>query len=215
MNEVLRRLLREGSAVARSDGSAHSLFPVAVPAEEGQALRAWVEREQATRTIEIGLGYGIATLFICEGLHAVGDEYARHLAIDPNQATRFANCGLQFIEEAGYAKLVDFHADPSEIVLPRFLAESRTFDVAFVDGNHRFDGVLVDLAYLNQLVRRAGIVVVDDYQLPAVAKAVSFCLRNLGWHIEETSTADEQHHWAALRTSRNADTRPYDFFLDF
>jgi hypothetical protein len=26
---------------------------------------------------------------------------ARHVAIDPNQATRFAGCGLQFLEEAG------------------------------------------------------------------------------------------------------------------
>jgi hypothetical protein len=84
-----------------------------------------------------------------------------------------------------------------------------------VDGNHRFDGVFVDLAYLNRLVRRAGIVVVDDYQLPAVAKAVSFCLENLGWQIEETSTADEQHHWAVLRTSAEPDTRPHDFHVNF
>src|SRR5918911_5038480 len=65
---VLARLLAEGTAVARSDGSVHSLFPVAVGAAEGAALQAWVRREGTRRTIEIGLGYGIATLHILAGL---------------------------------------------------------------------------------------------------------------------------------------------------
>jgi hypothetical protein len=57
-------------------------------------------------------------------------------------------------------------------------------------------------------------VFVDDYQLPAVARAVSFCVTNLGWTIEETSTADDHHHWTVLRTSRVLDTRPFDHFVD-
>jgi hypothetical protein len=64
----LDRLLRDGAAVARSDGSAHRLFPVAVGAAEGAAIRSWVVREAAALTIEIGLGYGISALFVCEGL---------------------------------------------------------------------------------------------------------------------------------------------------
>ncbi len=53
---VIDRLLRDRTAVARSDGTVHSLFPVAVNGAEGEALRDWVQRENATRTIEIGLG---------------------------------------------------------------------------------------------------------------------------------------------------------------
>lgn len=41
--------------------------------------------------------------------------------------------------------LVEFHAEESQIVLPRLLAEARRFDLAFVDGNHRFEGVFLDL----------------------------------------------------------------------
>jgi predicted O-methyltransferase YrrM len=215
MNATSRRLLQEGSAVARSDGTVHTIFPTSVSHDVGHALRRWIERERPTKTLEIGLGYGISTLFICDGLHAVGIDHARHLAVDPNQSTRFANCGLQFIEEAGFAELVEFHAQPSELALPRFLAERRTFDLAFVDGNHRFDGVFVDLAYLNRLVRRGGMVLLDDYQLPAVKKAVSFCTTNLGWTLEETSRQDDLHHWAALRRPIERDTRPYDSYADF
>ena len=188
---VIDRLVRDGTAVARADASVHTLFPVAASAAEGEALTNWVIREGAARTIEVGLGYGISALYISEGLLTNGGAHARHVAIDPHQATRFADCGRQFLDEG------------------------RRFDLAFVDGNHRFDGVFVDLVYLGRLVRPGGIVFVDDYQLPAVARAASFFVTNLGWTIEEVSTADEHHHWAVLRTSAAPDTRRFDDFVDF
>jgi predicted O-methyltransferase YrrM len=212
---VIERLVRGGTAVARSDGTLHSIFPVAVYAAEGEALREWVLREGATRTIEIGLGYGISALHICEGLLGNADPVARHVALDPYQATRFADCGLQFLEEAGIAQMVEHHAEESQIALPRFLDEARRFHLAFVDGNHRFDGVFLDLVFLERLVRAGGIVFVDDYQLPAVARAASFCVTNLGWTLEEVSTADDLHRWAVLRTSTVPDTRPFDYYVDF
>jgi predicted O-methyltransferase YrrM len=215
VRSVIERLVRDGTAVARSDGTLHSLFPVAVYAAEGAALRDWVLREGATQTIEIGLGYGISALHVCEGLLGNADPAARHIALDPYQATRFADCGLQFLEEAGVAKMVEHYAEASEIALPRLLGEGRCFHLAFVDGNHRFDGVFLDLVFLGRLIPPGGIVFVDDYQLPAVARAVSFCLTNLGWMLEEVSAADDLHQWAVLRTSAVPDTRPFDYYVDF
>lgn len=215
MRIVIDRLVGDGTAVARSDGTVHDLFPIAVSAAEGEALRRWVVREAATHTIEVGLGYGLSALFICEGLLANRDPTARHVAIDPYQATRFAGCGMQFLDEAGLAELVEHHAEESQIALPKFLSEGRSFDVAFVDGNHRFDGVFLDLAYLGRLVRAGGILFLDDYQLPAVARASSFYVANLGWTIEEISADDALHQWAVLRTSDLSDKRPFDYYVDF
>jgi hypothetical protein len=81
--------------------------------------------------------------------------------------------------------------------------------------NHRFDGVFLDLVYLGRLVQPGAIVIVDDYQLPAVARAVSFCTTNLGWTVEQTSADDPQHHWAALRTARSPDLRRFDHYVEF
>jgi predicted O-methyltransferase YrrM len=122
---VIERLLRVGTAVAHSDGTVHNIFPVAVYAE-GEALREWVLREEATRTIEIGLGYGVSALHVCEGLLGNADPTARHVALDPYQATRFADCGLQFLEEAGVDEMVELPAEESQIALPRFLGEARS-----------------------------------------------------------------------------------------
>jgi predicted O-methyltransferase YrrM len=212
---VIERLVRDGFAVARSDGTHHSFFPVAVYAAEGEALRDWILQEGAGRTIEIGLGYGISALYICEGLLGNADTAIHHVALDPHQATRFSNCGLQFLDEAGVAKMVEHHAEESQIALPSFLGEARSFDFAFVDGNHRFERVFVDLFYLGYLIRPGGIVFLDDYQLPAVARATSFFAKNLDWTLEEVSAADGHHQWAVLRTSAAPDTRPFDYYVDF
>jgi predicted O-methyltransferase YrrM len=144
-----------------------------------------------------------------------GDAEAHHVAVDPHQATRFSDCGLQFLEEAEVIELVEYHAQESHIVLPTLLSDGRTFDLAFVDGNHRFDGVFVDLVYLRRLVRPGGIVFLDDYQLPAIGRAVSFFVTNLAWTLEETSPRDSLHQWAVLRTSSLPDTRPFDYYVDF
>lgn len=215
VRQVIERLILAGTVVARADGTVHPLFPVAVSAAEGEVLRDWVTRECATNTIEVGLGYGISALFICEGLLKSSGVSARHVVLDPSQATRFSDCGLQLLSEAGVRDIVEYHPQPSERVLPSFLAEKRCFDFAFVDGNHRFDGVFVDLFYLGHLVRPGSIVFVDDYQLEGVRRAASFFLNNLRWTLEEVSEHSIYHQWAVLRTAREPVPRAYDYFVDF
>ena len=188
---------------------------VSVTPAEAEALREWVEREGARQTIEIGLGYGVSALAVCEGLVRNGRDGACHVVVDPFQETRFEGRGLRLLEEAGRTSLVELHPEESQLVLPRLVAEGRSFDLAFVDGNHRFDGVFLDLVYLGRLVRGGGIVFLDDYQLPAVARAVSFCTTNLGWTVEEVSPPDELHQWAVLRTPETPPERPFDHFVDF
>src|SRR5204862_5017851 len=158
---------------------------------------------------------GVSALFICDGLLAAGDPDGRHVAIDPNQFTRFAGCGLQLLHDAGVSARVEHLADESQIALPRLLAAGRRFDFAFVDGNHRFDGVFLDLVYLGRLLQPGSIVIVDDHQLPAVEAATRFCVTNLGWSPEDASTEDDDHHWAAVRTSRRVDRRSYDHYISF
>ncbi|MBI2514612.1 class I SAM-dependent methyltransferase [Candidatus Wolfebacteria bacterium] len=212
---VIDRVVSDGKVIARSDKSVIDIFPVAINAAQGKALRDWVIKEKAVHTIEIGLAWGIGALHICEGLLMSGKDNARHIVIDPFQAASFKNCGLQLLEEAGVAHLVEHCAEESQIALPRFVSEGRQFDFAFVDGSHLFDRVFLDLIYLGRLVRPEGVIFADDYQAPAVAKAVSFCLNNLGWKLEEKLSLDEHHQWAVLRTPLKPISRSYPHFVDF
>lgn len=125
LNEVLRRTIEQGSITPGPDRTTQEIFPIAIPAQEGEALQRWVEREHAVRTIEIGLAFGISTLFVCAGPLTNGDEAALHVALDPNQLTGFASAGLKLLETAGVRDLVEFHDERSEIALPRFLPPAR------------------------------------------------------------------------------------------
>lgn len=109
----------------------------------------------------------------------------------------------------------EHHAEESQIVLPALLAGGREFDFAFVDANHRFDWLLVDLFLLGRLLRPGTVIFLDDYQLPGVARAINFFVTNVGWSLEVVGDADPLHQWAALRTSSDPDDRPFSYFVDF
>jgi predicted O-methyltransferase YrrM len=219
---VRERLLEAGVVVARPDGQPRELFPVAIGREEGLALRDCVRREGARNTLEIGLGFAMATLFICEGVLANGAP-VRHVAIDPYQdvvlppdQTSFAGSGLAMLEDAGVRELVEFYAEESQIVLPRLLAEGRRFDFAFIDGNHRFESVFLDLVYAGRLLEDRHVVFVDDTQLPGIRKAIDFCVANLGWTIAADGAEGDAHEWMVLRTGDAAALRrPFAHFVDF
>ena len=221
VHQVRERLFAAGTVVARADGRSRELFPLAIGMDEGLALLEWVRKERAQRTLEAGLGFAISTLFICEGLLENGSD-GRHVAADPYQfrglpihRTTYVGVGLQILEDAGVRDLVEFYAEESQIVLPRLLAEGREFDLAFLDGNHRFEGVFLDLIYSGRLLKEGGIVFVDDWQLPGVRRAVDFCLANLGWTTEDGGE-EGIHQWLVLRTgSRDAFLRSFTHLADF
>jgi len=198
-----------------ADGAMHELFPVAIPQTEGEALRDVVSGAGAVRTIETGLGYGVSALFMCDGLLAAGGPEPRHVAIDPFQTERFAAIGIHLLQRAGVGTMVEHIEARSEIALPAMLDQVGTFDVAFVDGNHRYDGVFVDLFYLGRLLRPGARLFLDDYQLPGVRRAAAFFTANLGWTLDDVSAADEMHQWAVMTTATRRDERPFDYFVEF
>jgi predicted O-methyltransferase YrrM len=80
--------------------------------------------------------------------------------------------------------LVEVIEEESQLALPRLVSEGRDFDLAFVDGDHRFEGVFLDLYFMTRLVRPGGLVVVDDMWMPAVRTAVAYVERNLAVTME-------------------------------
>ena len=98
--------------------------------------------------------------------------------IDPFERTRFDGLGLRHLEEAGLRDLVTFYEEPSELCLPRLVREGVRLDLAFVDGHHLFDYVVAECLFLGHMLRKGGLLVVDDTNLPGIGRACDFLATN-------------------------------------
>jgi predicted O-methyltransferase YrrM len=156
---------------------------VTVPAVDADALRDELIAERASVVIEIGLGYGSSALAIHEALVLAGGDWVEHVIIDAFQ-DRFHDAGWHALGAAGVADSCTLLRERSLLALPRLLAEHLVADAAFVDGSHLFHNVFVDLAFLRQLVRPGGLIVLDDHHWPSVATAVRYFELNTGWRPE-------------------------------
>jgi predicted O-methyltransferase YrrM len=179
MNPVLTEILRT-RRVKSDRGFEHELNSE-VSLEEGQRLQAAIRQCNATTTLEVGLCYGISTLFICQEL--ADKPGARHIVMDPNQTRDFDRIGLSNLERAGYQHLLDFDERSSHVVLPQLESQGVQIDFAFVDGSHLFDYTLLEFFYLDRLLRVGGIIAFDDVFMPAVQKVCRFILANRQYTI--------------------------------
>jgi predicted O-methyltransferase YrrM len=168
-------------SVCDGSGSPIDLSPHSIGRAQGEALRDLALAEDARHTIEVGLALGISALFLCQ---AVLERGGRHVAIDPFQQESWNGAGLRTLREAGVDDLVEVIEEESQLALPRLVSEGREFDFAFVDGDHRFEGVFLDLYFMSRLVKPGGLVVVDDMWMPSVRTAVAYVERNFAATLE-------------------------------
>lgn len=194
------------------DGVPISLNPTSITMKQGRALTDVIIAERAVRTLETGMAAGMSTLFICAGLLEVGG-LAHHTVFDPYQHSRWHGAGVRGITELQLGGHVDVRIVESQIGLAHLAVAGSKYDLAFIDGDHRFDGVFVDLALINRLVRPGGMVVVDDVTFPSVNRAVQFFLRNCAW-VEEAVVQDGSH-MLVLRRPETDPTRAWDHYVDF
>jgi predicted O-methyltransferase YrrM len=156
-------------------------MPVAVPPERGRFLLEVCRAQRPTLTLEIGMAWGLSTLHIFQALAESTIEAPHHVLMDPYQPTVYHNAALRMLDQLGLRDSVEFYPEPSGLVLPRLAAAGRQFDFAFIDGDHRFDGVFIDLFYVDQLLKPGGIAVFDDMSWDGVYLAGRFAETNYGY----------------------------------
>jgi predicted O-methyltransferase YrrM len=177
IREVRHRLLQDGPR-------SWELFEeFTVPARDCDLIRDLLIAERAETVVEVGLCYASSALAIGEALVTVAPPEPRHLIIDPYQESRWANAGRKALERAGLDALVSLIPVRSSVAVPKLIAEGVVADAAFVDGDHRFHQVMLDLTLLQEVVRPGGLVLIDDYWASSVRTAVHYFVLNLGWNL--------------------------------
>jgi predicted O-methyltransferase YrrM len=174
--------LYERGHLQGEDGSCTPLDPHALAEVDAREIRDLAVSEGVGTTLEVGLGLGLGTLSLCEALLEVGRPGARHVAVE-GFPSDFGGAGARTVRAAGVEDMVEQVHEESQLALPRFAVEGRCFDLALIDGDHRFEGIFLDLCFADRLVRPRGLVIVDDLWMPAIRLAVSYVERNLGWEL--------------------------------
>ncbi len=93
------------------------------------------------------------------------------ISIAPNPQLRNRIVDYCTKNEIGHEAL-QFRVARSETVLPKlvskFQKEGMLLDVAMVDGGHGWPTVFVDFCYFNAMLKKGGLLIVDDLQLYSV-----------------------------------------------
>jgi len=170
--------VRRTGVVVTPDGTSRPIDSH-VSLEEGLFLQRIIRDTRPAISLEIGIAFGISSMFICEALREVGSS--THIAIDPGPVYHHGTevldrCGLGLLnlERCGYRDMVEFHEAPSELVLPDLLKRGQRIDFAFVDGWHTFDHCLLDFFYVNRLLNPGGVVVFHDTRMPSIRRVIRY-----------------------------------------
>ncbi|MAT95502.1 MAG: hypothetical protein CME59_23280 [Halioglobus sp.] len=224
MNATLARIL-ETRTLLSPDGQEIALHS-ALPAAEGEILQYWLRAHQPRRLLEIGLAYGVSSLFVLDAASAWGIE--RYDIIDAFQSGQWQGLGARHLAEAGVEAAYTLHEELSETCLPRMLAAGMRFDFAFVDGWHTFDQALLEFYYINRMLETGGIVVFDDMHLPSLQKLLRYLGQYPAYAALPLPPAVSQSLPAKVRTVAGLppcrlaglrkiapDDRDWDWFEDF
>jgi predicted O-methyltransferase YrrM len=183
--------------------------------DEGMALYSLVVAEQASSTLEVGLGYGFSTVYLLAGLAQIGG--GNHTAIDPYQERDWSGIGETTARRLATASpeltpesftLVTERSFPA---LGQLIRDGRTFDLTFIDGYHRFDDVLVDFTIAARTCRMGGVIVLHDMWLDSVTAVAMFLRHNRPDFAEIETGCDNL--FAVRRI--DADRREWSHFANF
>ena len=121
------------------------------------------------------MAYGISSMYMLLGLKKLKKDDIKLDSIDPFQETQWNNFGIKLVKKIKMEKYHQLYEDKSYIVLPKLLEKKNEYDLIFIDGWHTFDYTLLDFFYANLLLKKGGIIVIDD----AYHQGVNKCLRYL------------------------------------
>lgn len=192
MNSVLAEIEKTGKMALPSGETikAHSH----VGSGSGRVIRHAIEVAKPKVACEVGLAYGISSLYILDAMQESGG--GRLIGMDPAQHDdTWRGGGLHNIQRAGFSDRYEFHEDTSQRVLPRLAEAGTRIQFGFIDGWHTFDHTLVDFFYIDQMLDVGGVVVLDDVGYPGLRRLAHFIVANRDYEILDFDPVPEKFSW--------------------
>ena len=172
MPHPLLREIYDTGEVVLGDGTRRAAHAQVARANAEGLYRA-VLGERPTRVLEVGMAYGISSLAILAALQEAGGE-GRLLSIDPHQRQIWRDGGRKTVERSGLGHRHELIEDFDYLVLPRLIEQQCRFDLAYIDGHHSFDYVMLDFFFVDLALEVGGVVGFNDCGWKSVFRVIRF-----------------------------------------
>ena len=146
---------------------------ISIKPHEAEVLKNLVEKYNVKSALEIGLAYGASSMSLLEASNTLN-----LVSCDPFQKDDYNDSGLKKIKAANLQNRHTHLNAFSDRALPKLLEEKASFDLIFIDGDHKFSGAFVDFHYAAQLTKVGGIVVFHDLWMRALILICSYINKN-------------------------------------
>ncbi|RZK12986.1 MAG: class I SAM-dependent methyltransferase [Flavobacterium sp.] len=160
--------------------------------DQGLLLQRIIKEIKPKKSLEIGLAYGISSLFILEALEEIRGNKCIHYIFDPSPDIYWNNIGLHNIKKAKYEHLVSFHKVLSEDGLIDLITRKERIQFAYIDSTKVFDVLLVDFYLINKLLDVGGVIIFDDCGFPGIRKLVRYISKLPFYEIYATYHQDKE-----------------------
>jgi predicted O-methyltransferase YrrM len=167
----------EGQDQLGTDGKMHKLdLSTSISPEQGMCIYNLCQEKKPQKTLEIGFAYGFSTIYFLASIKS--NNLGSHTAMDPFQHRDWYGIGLKKITELEMDGSFRFIPDYDVFGIPQLAKENHKFDVVFIDGDHRFDYVLMDFTLCDYIISENGYIIFHDTGMKSIKKVVKFIKKN-------------------------------------
>ena len=158
-------------------------------AEQCAFIQELILEAKPSKTLEIGLAYGISTIAILDALSELKTPF-HHIVIDPFQRDAWKDIGLLNIEKGGFLDNVTFYSRFSDQVLPALYSENARIQFAYIDSTKVFDILMTDVYFITKIMDINGMLVLDDCGFPGIRTLVRFLSQHPSYVIHKSFSKD-------------------------
>ncbi len=127
---------------------------------EGIELYKIIKKYKPKNLVEIGFAVGISTLFMLCAL----EKDAELISVDPYQKIQWDKFGLinvdNILKEQNLPKTT--HKFIEDYSKNFFKNTNKSYDLVFIDGDHSYQGTMIDLFGAKKLLKKNGLMIIDD-----------------------------------------------------
>jgi len=144
--------------------------------KEGLFLFLLIQKYKPKKILEIGFACGTSAAFMLLGM----DKKSKLTSVDPFQKLQWDSFGLKVVEkileENNLSKTM--HQWKPNYSHTFFNMKNNKYDLCFIDGDHSYEGTMIDLEGCHKLLNKNGLLVIDDVLHKPVKKAIYDFINN-------------------------------------